>query len=296
LQDLGISAFFLARGPQSAEAEDNGTMNSLLLALSLSKPAGAPVSGELTLRFRPDKDARYSLRRVWIAKPPESGNGSQIHQFTVSYATIGQHLELTVKGFRGKANPPLDHDLLVATRHFSGMKLSRKFASSGPTAAWEFLAGNGSGWLGMMVAKSCGMYEVGPFDVHFAPNPVRVGSSWTALVRLGSEVFESSQMRVVRGDNPVCSYHLDSIDSSRKLARISFRVEAKIVGTFYNIITKRMGLYVQGVKQTGTWTIDLESGMTRQFDSKRFVVSDDGHPTSQRPSELETTITSVTRK
>ncbi len=172
------------------------------------------------------------------------------------------------------------------------MKFSRRFASWGPVDSWEFSGGNGSGWAGMMVAKACGMYEVGPFDVPFPPNAIRVGSSWTSPVHLGNEGFDSSKTQSVKGNNPLCTYHLESVDPARQLVIISFRVEARITSTFYSSFDKKIDAYNHTVKQSGTWTIDLESGMPRRYDSKRFSVTDDGHPT--RP-ELESTVTTMTR-
>jgi len=123
----------------------------------------------------------------------------------------------------------------------------------------------------MMSAKACGLYEVGPFELHYPAGPVSIGSPWKVRVHLGDEGIDGGQTIWVKGNNPLCTYRLDSVDTKSNTAKVSFQVETKVTGSFKDIFTKKATKISQTEKLSGAWTIDLGTGMPLKFSSRRVV-------------------------
>lgn len=232
-------------------------------------------SDRYQLRFQPPKESRYAIHRVWRSNPPQSGNGSQTHNFDIVVSPGDRQLRLGFTSFSGHDDKPADRGIAKGLanlkKNIKGLRLVRGSSSDGVGGPWQFDRGNNTGWAGMMSAKACGMYEVGPFELHYPKDPVGVGSAWKAQVHLGDEGLDSDQMNWVKGNDPLCTYRLDAVDAKSNTAKISFHVETKVTGNLNDIFTKKPVTISQTEKLSGSWTIDLRTGMPLRFSSSRIV-------------------------
>jgi len=186
-----------------------------------------------------------------------------------------RQLKLGFTGFRGRDDKPIDRGiekgLANLKKNIKSLRFVRGCSRDGVSGPWRFDGWNNTGWAGMMSAKACGLYEVGPFELHYPAGPVSIGSPWKVRVHLGDEGIDGGQTIWVKGNNPLCTYRLDSVDTKSNTAKVSFQVETKVTGSFKDIFTKKATKISQTEKLSGAWTIDLGTGMPLKFSSRRVV-------------------------
>lgn len=232
---------------------------------------GPPLQGEaLHLKFQPGQKTQYRIHRVWRATPADAGNGNQTHDLQIALSSpTAKHLMITFLDFQGHADAPIDRGISKGIaqngRAIRNLRLVHDSGRDSRLPQWEFEGGNGAGWLGMMSAKACGQFEVGPFELHYPKEPIPVGTGWRAPVRVGNEGIDG--MVWAKGYVPMCAYRLESVNTKANTARITFKVVANITAG-YKDFTGRPLPYAEKVTQSGEWTVKLSDGTPTRFRSK----------------------------
>ncbi len=215
----------------------------------------------------------YDIHRVWKAIPVNTGNMNQVHQLRVSVTPVGSErgrLKFAITRFEGHAKGE-DKHLKEMAKEIMKDHWLRRFDLTGADPDYKFQSSNNAGWAGMMADKACGLYDVGFMDIHYPVGPVRVGSIWKYSVHLGNEGLEGKMTNWVRGNNELCSYRLDSVDTKHQRAKISFSVSATITANRTDFDRKAPITYSMTEQHSGSWTVDMKTGIPISYSAKRKV-------------------------
>lgn len=262
----------------------------LVLGLASCSRSG-PATVQLQYSGGPDQPVPFLIHREWTSDPADSGNGNQVHEIEVG-VTFGkihddvaeiraQVAKFTGKDLTGKATK----HLATIAPEVEKLRLRRRFAKSGPLRPWDLVGYTNSGWAGAMARSAIGVDQVGFLELHFPNDPVSVGSTWTAPI----QVSEDSGSEQDAG--PLCTYRLESLDPSGKTATVTFYLASSSTTQDPQPPDGKPVTVARSREESGTWVIDLATGIPASFAAKRKSTI-----TANGRTETEWTRTEVMRQ
>lgn len=169
--------------------------------------------------------------------------------------------------------------------------LSITLGEAGSTSDPLFYEANDSGWVGAILLKALGMYELGFLDTNLPADPVEPGDKWHQQIDYAEEVKQTeansadlfphikSSVKIAQtGSN--AEYTLIKIESieGRQIAEISFNSSATVQFDHKHSLMGDSS-YKQIFKEQGLIKLDVETGwpvefkMVRTIDTKSATVA-----------------------
>lgn len=257
---------------QSTEADKTATLPKKGVTLRL-KPLNEPIKFHLV---RQERTLKHQVPQYKI-------NLDLSFDLTVKRKSGNEYQIMPSNGDGLDLDKTQSKQLKKMAAILSKAPLNITLAENGAARYPKFIQANDSGWVGAIVLKALGMYELGFLDTILPDNPVEPGAKWNQHIDYAEEVKDTEKNLAEQFPNikssvtidqtgPKAEYTLIKIESieGRQIAEISFKSSGKVHFDHKHALMGNSS-YQQIFTEHGLIKLDIETGWPVEFKMVRSV-------------------------